>query len=130
MCTAYILVALFMCGATVASAQLSIAHSYPRDGNFSYVTLTCLDGALPARGAEFQLNATDIEAVIHDVSHDGNGTISFALTQDQEGKFTCSRSGTVSNGTSLAGTYYVPQERMRKPLFYHALLRTCMLLYY
>jgi len=100
----YIFVALFMCGASVASAQLRIAHSYPLDGNFSYVTLTCLDGALPAQGAEFQLNATDIEAVIHDVSHGGNGTISFALTQDQEGEFTCSRNGTVSNGIALAGT--------------------------
>jgi len=102
----YIFVALFMCGASVASAQLRIAHSYPLDGNFSYVTLTCLDGALPAQGAEFQLNATDIEAVIHDVSHGGNGTISFALTQDQEGEFTCSRSGTVSNGIALAGACF------------------------
>ena len=87
------------------SAQLRIAHSYPLDGNFSYVTLTCLDGALPAQGAEFQLNTTDIEEIIHDVSHDGNGTISFLFTQDQEGELTCSRNGAVSNRIALAGKY-------------------------
>ena len=111
-CTACIFVSFFfICGASVASAQLRIAHSYTLDGNFSYVALTCLDGALPAQGAEFQLNATDIEEIIHDVSHDGNGTISFLFTQDQEGEFRCSRNETVSNGIALAG-----------------ILRACMLL--
>ena len=95
----------FLRGASVASAQLRTAHSYPLDGNFSYVTLACLDGALPAQGAKFQLNTTDIKETIHDVSHDGNDTISFLFTQDQEGEFTCSRNGTVSNGIALAGIY-------------------------
>ena len=86
----------------MASSQLKIVHHYPLDGNFSYITLTCLDGALPVQGAEFQLNTTTIERVVH-VSDYGNGTISFVLTQNREGEFTCSRSGTVSNEISLAG---------------------------
>ena len=50
----YLLMSLFVIGWVVAGSgesegQLSVINSYPELGNFSYVTLTCLDGTFPAK---------------------------------------------------------------------------------
>ena len=58
-------------------------------------------------GASFQLNGTDIEEEIDSVETvaDANSTVRFLLTQENEGFFTCSLNGLLSNNSiALAGS--------------------------
>ena len=103
----YLLMSLFVIGWFVAGSeesegQLSIINSYPELGNFSYVTLTCLDGSFPAKNAEFRLNGTSIAEII-DVTEAGEGKITFVLKQDKEGLFSCVLHERESNSKALAG---------------------------
>lgn len=52
-------------------------------------------------GAKFQLNGTDINEAIDECEDwpDNNGTVSFLLTEEREGKFTCSYNGLFSKNT-------------------------------
>ena len=94
------------------SSQLTLLHSYPEPGNFSYVELVCVaSGPSPpsavTAGAQFQLNGTHIreEEIVQTID---NGTVRLLLTQEYEGFFTCSLNGSVSsNSVGLAGTLYV-----------------------
>ena len=92
-----------------SSQKLTILHSYPEPGNFSYVRLECVvSGSIQlvndsiqfssvVSGARFQLNGTDIGVTI-------NGILRLLLTQEKEGFFTCSHNESISsNSIGLAG---------------------------
>ena len=87
--------------------ELSILHSYPEPGNYSYVELVCLViDSFPSPsvviGATFELNGTDIRD--KGIVQTDNGTVQLLLTQEMEGFFTCSKNGSVSNNSvGLAG---------------------------
>ena len=91
------------------SGQLTILHSYPEPGNFSYVELVCVandssQSSSVVSGARFQLNGTDIEEDDEIVENLDNGTIQLLLTQEKEGFFTCSHNmSTSANSIGLAG---------------------------
>ena len=105
------------------SEQLTILHSYPEPGNFSYVELVCVvndssqlvndnsqlvndssQSSSVVSGARFQLNGTDIEEDDEIVENLDNGTIQLLLTQEKEGFFTCSHNmSTSANSIGLAG---------------------------
>lgn len=85
---------------------LRITHSYPKNRNFSYVSLTCLDSNAEQFTSEaaFQLNGTDINtSEMEKVRNSTSFTINFVLSQAEEGEFTCSSNGTISNVIALAG---------------------------
>ena len=87
------------------SGQLIIRHAYPENStNLSYVELTCLnENTSLAVGAAFELNGTDIEGELN-ITDSEDGSIRFILTPEEEGFFTCSRNGSVSNNAiGLAG---------------------------
>ena len=94
--------------ASVESGQLILRHAYPENGtNLSYVELTCLNENTElhslAVGATFELNGTDIEGELN-ITDSEDGSIRFILTPEDEGFFTCSRNGSVSNNAiGLAG---------------------------
>ena len=98
------------------SGQLTILHSYPEPGNFSYVELVCVvndssqlvndSSQTPSvvSGVRFQLNGTDIEEDDEIVENLDNGTARLLLTQEKEGFFTCSYNESMStNSIGLAG---------------------------
>ena len=92
---------------SVLRRELSILHSYPEPGNYSYVELVCLViDSFPSPsvviGATFELNGTDIRD--KGIVQTDNGTVQLLLTQEMEGFFTCSQNGSVSNNSvGLAG---------------------------
>ena len=74
-----------------------------RNENFtgSGLVLVCLEGNFPlTRGVSFQRNGMDIL-----VNGTGiiNGTLSYPLTQENEGNFTCTFDGRTSDPITLAG---------------------------
>ena len=105
------------------SEQLTILHSYPEPGNFSYVELVCVasdssqlvndssqlvndssQASSVVSEARFQLNGTDIGEDDEIVENLDNGTIQLLLTQQKEGFFTCSHNEFMStNSIGLAG---------------------------
>jgi len=89
---ACLLVFVLVCSST--SAAVVIAHN----GNFSSgLVLTCFDGPFPlTSGVSFQRNGVDIAV-------DGGGTLSYPLTQENEGAFTCTHAGQTSDPVTLAG---------------------------
>ena len=108
--------ACYMCSsasvpsASAESGQLIVRHAYPEtDTNFTYIELTCLyedpESRILAVGADFQLNGTDVEEELN-VTDIGDGTIRFILTPENEGFFTCSLNGSLSNNSiGLASTF-------------------------
>ena len=94
------------------SEQLTILHSYPEPGNFSYVALFCFtyyDWFL-VREARFQLNGTDIGENDEIVENLNDISIQLLLTQEKEGFFTCSYNESVSiNSIGLAGMSIMQQ---------------------
>ena len=118
--------------AELRQQQLTILHSYPEPGNFSYVELVCVandssqlvidssrlfndflasvcvvnDSHSSSVVSEitFQLNGTDIGEGDEIVKNLDNGTIQLLLTQEKEGFFTCSHNESMStNSIGLAG---------------------------
>ena len=91
------------------SGQLTILHSYPEHGNFSYVQLVCVandssQSSSVVSEARFQLNGTDVGEGDEIVENLDNGTIRLLLTQEKEGFFTCSYNESMStNSIGLAG---------------------------
>ena len=118
----FFLVASVFAQVLVVGSQLTILHSYPEPGNFSYVELVCVatgssqlvndsiqfvndssQSSSVVSEARFQLNGTDIG---EDDENLENGTIRLLLTQEMEGFFTCSLNGSVSNTlVGLAGKF-------------------------
>ena len=91
------------------TGQLVLRHGYPENTNLSYISLTCLREDPKShsvefiKGAHFQLNGTDIEEEFN-VTDIGDSSVTFILTPEKEGFFTCSLNGLVSNNSiGLAG---------------------------
>ena len=85
---------VLVCGVYSTAADVVITHN----GNFdSGLVLECSDGPfLLTRGVSFQRNGTDIPV-------NGDGTLSYPLTQENEGTFTCTHDGHTSHPITLAG---------------------------
>ena len=107
--TAFLLVSILQLALLgTGSGQLTILHSYPELGNFSYVELACVvtdsgPSYSVATGATFQLNGTDLgeEEIAETLD---NGTVRLLLAQKKEGFFTCVQNRSVSsNSVGLAG---------------------------
>ena len=91
-----------------SSQQLTILHSYPEPGNFSYVELVCVandsQSSSVVTEARFQLNGTDIGENDEIVVTLGKGYLWLLLTQEKDGFVTCSSEDFVSNNSiGLAG---------------------------
>ena len=89
-----LLFCVLVCGVRSTAAGLDIRHN----GNFdSDLILTCRDGTFsPTSGVSFQRNGMGIAG-------DGSGTLSYPLTQENEGTFTCTHGGQTSDPITLAG---------------------------
>ena len=63
----------------------------------SGLVLVCFEGfSPPDSNVSFQRNGMDIQV-------NGNGTLSYPLTQENEGNFTCTHDGQTSDPITLAG---------------------------
>ena len=89
-----VIVRLLFCVLVCGAADVAIVHN----GNFdSGLVLACTDGLfLITSGVSFQRNGVDIAV-------DGVGTLSYPLTQENEGNFTCTHGGPPSDPITLAG---------------------------
>lgn len=89
-------------------SEVRLIHTYPEAENFNYVELTCKgvndSVGICTKQTTFYLNKTDIQNVLN-VSSCLSGTIAFVFSQRDEGNFTCSQNGTMSNVVALAGRY-------------------------
>ena len=97
-----LLFCVLVCGVHFTAAEeVVITHN----GNFdSGLVLTCTDGLFPlTNGVSFQRNGMDIQVIGTDII---NGTLSYPLTQTNEGKFTCTHDGQASDPITLAGIGY------------------------
>ena len=85
----------FVLACSSTSAAVDLGHNQ----NFgSGLELTCTDGVfLLTSGVSFQRNGMNIAV-------DGGGTLSYPLTQENEGTFTCTHGGLPSQEITLAGT--------------------------
>ena len=90
------LLCVLLCGARSSAATLTLQHNQ----NFgSGLLLTCLDGVFPVTGGvTYQRNGVDV-----DIETNSDGTLSYPLTQDGEGHFTCAHDGQTSQVITLAG---------------------------
>ena len=93
----YLLICVLLCRVHSTAAELVIRHNQ----NFSSgLVLTCSDRMIPpTSGVSFQRNGVDIAG-------DGCGTLSYPLTQESEGTFTCTHDDQTSDpAITLAGIY-------------------------
>lgn len=90
------LLCVLICGACSSDAALTLHHNQ----NFgSGLILTCFDGVFPVTSdVTYQRNGVDI-----DLETGSDGTLSYLLTQDREGHFTCAHDGQTSQVITLAG---------------------------
>ena len=91
---------------TVAYPEVDLSK---RTGNFSIVTLSCMDGAFPlpsGNDVDFLQNGTSFTSgteLVTVTDADTFDEISFVFTQAQEGFFRCSSGGQTSARIGLAG---------------------------
>ena len=85
------------------SEQIELQVDYPDKETYSVVQLTCLDGSSPVSSAVFMKDGMNLAEQVS-VINTGNGVVTFAFTQDQEGSFICrSSSNSKSPPKELAG---------------------------
>ena len=85
---------MFALACSGTSTAVDLGHNQNFDSGF---VLTCSDGLFPlTSGVSFQRNGVDIAG-------DGSGTLSYPLTQENEGNFTCTHDGQTSHSFTLAG---------------------------
>ena len=91
-----LLVCALVCGILSTAAEVFIGHN----SNFSSgLELTCSGGLFPlTSGVSFQRNGMGIQV-------NGSGTLSYSLSQENEGNFTCTYDGQTSDPITLAGSY-------------------------
>ena len=94
----HLLFCVLVCGVHSTAAVVVIEHNEIFD---SGLVLKCSDKELfpLTSGVSFQRNGMDI-------SVDGGGTLSYPLTQENEGTFTCTHGGQTSDPITLAGILY------------------------
>ena len=94
----HLLFCVLVCGVHSSAAGLVIRHNENFD---SGLELKCSDKDLfpLTSSVSFQRNGMDIAV-------DGGETLSYPLTQENEGTFTCTHGGQMSDPITLAGIWY------------------------